>query len=95
MFYTKEGAKMNHILCFIGGAACATAVCVVTLGPWRQPDKALVLRCRERVERFMALPDADRAAYLDAVMRTPHLYTRWRATCALNNAFGGAPVQTP
>lgn len=86
---------MNHILCFVGGAVLATAICITAFGSWRQPDKALVLRCRERVERFLELSEGDQKAFLTRVRRNPALHTSWKAVCVINNAFGGHQIALP
>lgn len=85
----------EHVVCFMGGMIVATAVLVIAWEPWGLPSKALVLRCRERVEQFLALPEADREAWLNRVSTNPVLHTRWKATCVLNNAFGGTPIDVP
>lgn len=86
---------MDKLICFVAGAVLATAACVIGFGTWRKPDKALVLTCRERVGRYLALSEADRTAWDNYVLENPTAYTRWRATCVLNNAFGGVTVKVP
>lgn len=86
---------MDKIICLLGGLVIGATAALLILAPFQQPDKALVLRCRDRVERFLALPEADREAWLHQVRTTPALHTRWKATCVLNNAFGGVPVDVP
>lgn len=85
----------EHIVCFIGGMIAATVVFVCCWAPWRYPNKDLVLRCRERVQAFRELSESEQKDFLDSVKGNPDLHTRWRATCVLNNAFGGVEIAIP
>ena len=85
----------EHVVCFMGGMIVALVVFVIIWAPWSLPDKALVLQCRERVERFHALSAGEQQVWLEKMRADPALHTRWKATCVLNNAFGGTPIDVP